>query len=74
MIMAGDPGHNQYQDKNNQGETVPLARPPDTRHEQPFPTNEARVSSQVLTEVVQKLPHCPVATLRPVTRGAAGAA
>ena len=56
--------------QHNQGETVPLARPPGTLQEQPFPRNDARVSSHVFTDVVQKLPHCPVATLRPVTRGA----
>jgi hypothetical protein len=56
---------------NNQGETVPRERPPGTRHEQPLPRYDACVSSQVLAGVEQLFPHCPVATLRPVTRGAA---
>jgi hypothetical protein len=38
---------------HTQGETVPLARPPGTRQEQPFPRNDARVSSHVLAGVVQ---------------------
>src|SRR4029077_5853761 len=59
--------------RNDQGETVPRERPPGIRHEQPLPTQDAWFSSHVFKRAEQEFPIWPVATLRPVIKGAVAA-
>jgi hypothetical protein len=54
----------------NYGDTVPRECPPVTLHEQPLPIWDAWCNSQALTGVEHIFPIWPVATLRPVTKGA----
>ena len=52
------------------GATVPRERPPETLQLHPLPTKDSRYNSQDFTGVEHILPIWPVATLRPVTKGA----